>query len=104
MLAADAARSRLIVADAGGTLAGYIATTIQEDGTGYVDFLATDPAHRRQGIAACLLAAALNWLFGDCRVQSAHLTVTDDKAVARRLYERAGFRLHISGIPADLYR
>jgi ribosomal protein S18 acetylase RimI-like enzyme len=104
MLAGDPARSRLLVAEAGGIVAGYLAATVQEDGTGYVDFLATDPAFRRQGIATALLSAGLAWLFAERRAPSAHLTVSDDKAGARRLYERAGFRLHLSGIPADLFR
>jgi ribosomal protein S18 acetylase RimI-like enzyme len=104
MLADDPARSRLLVAEAGGLFAGYLAATVQEDGTGYVDFLATDPAFRRQGIATDLLSAGLAWLFGERQVPSACLTVSDDKAGARRLYERAGFRLHLSGIPADLLR
>ena len=104
LLADDPARSRLLVAEAGGIVAGDLAATVQEDGTGYVDFLATDPAFRRQGIATALLSAGLAWLFAERRAPSAHLTVSDDKAGARRLYERAGFRLHLSGIPADLFR
>lgn len=104
MLAADAERACLMVVAAEGAPAGYVAATVQQDGTGYIDFLATDPAYRRRGVAGTLLTAALAWLFDDRRVPSAHLTVTDDKAVARRLYERCGFRLHTSGIPADLYR
>jgi ribosomal protein S18 acetylase RimI-like enzyme len=88
--------------DRDGSFAGYLAATIQEDDTGHIDYLATAPARRGRGIATGLLAEAMRWLFEQHRVATAHLTVRDDKSTARHLYECAGFRLHVSGIPADL--
>ena len=51
------------------------------------------PGHRRQGVAASLLAAALAHARALPGVSWAHLSVSATAPGARRVYERAGFRL-----------
>jgi RimJ/RimL family protein N-acetyltransferase len=51
------------------------------------------PGHRRQGVAASLLAAALAHARALPGVAWAHLSVSATAPGARRVYERAGFRL-----------
>lgn len=67
---------------------GYAAGQVQGDGTGYLDFTAVDPTHRRRGIAAALLAD----LIGRLGAPRYALTVSERHESARRLYERLGFR------------
>lgn len=103
LLARNPATARVLVADApDGALAGYVAAMRQEDGTGYIDFVATAPASRGQGVAGRLLREALRWLFAELEVPAVFLTVAEDKLTARGLYERAGFRRHLTGIPYEL--
>lgn len=79
-------------------IAGYVLAGIGEDGTeGFIHFLAVDAAHRGRGIGHRLLQSALAWLFGTVDVPRVGLTVRDGLADARALYERAGFRLDVSG-------
>jgi GNAT superfamily N-acetyltransferase len=59
---------------------------------GYVDFLAVEPAARRRGVAAALLRAAVDWSLAQPGAQAVTLTVRDDRAAARALYESLGFR------------
>ena len=58
----------------------------------YVEALAVDTPHRGQGIGALLLRDAAEWSLARGRTRMA-LHVLQRNAVARRLYERAGFRL-----------
>ena len=51
------------------------------------------PGHRRQGVAAELLQAALRHARTLPGVSWVHLSVSSAAAAARRLYERAGFEL-----------
>lgn len=51
------------------------------------------PPHRRRGVAAALLDAALAHARSLPGVEWVHLGVSDAAPVARRLYERAGFRI-----------
>ncbi|HSQ01097.1 MAG TPA: GNAT family protein [Candidatus Dormibacteraeota bacterium] len=51
------------------------------------------PAHRRQGVAASLLGAALAHARSLPGVAWAHLSVSESAPAARRVYERAGFQL-----------
>ncbi len=65
---------------------------------GFIDYLAVKPSARGQGIGARLLRTALRWIFDDRRLPQAALTVSDWRTGAQRLYEQAGFVLHVSGI------
>jgi len=51
------------------------------------------PTHRRQGVGAALLQAALAYARALPGVSWAHLSVSSAAPAARRLYERAGFRV-----------
>jgi RimJ/RimL family protein N-acetyltransferase len=51
------------------------------------------PSHRRRGVAAELLQAAIGHARSLPGVAWVHLTVTSAAPAARRLYERAGFEL-----------
>ncbi len=53
--------------------------------------LATDPAHRGQGLAGALLAAAMGRLAAG-GVRTLTLEVAADNPSARAVYDRAGFR------------
>jgi ribosomal protein S18 acetylase RimI-like enzyme len=57
----------------------------------YVDALATDPAHRRRGVARALLAEA-DRLAAEAGLDGVALDTGIDNRAARRLYESAGFR------------
>ena len=59
----------------------------------YVDALATDPAHRRRGVARALLAEA-DRLAAEAGLAGVALDTGIENRAARRLYERAGFSLH----------
>ncbi len=49
------------------------------------------PGHRRRGIGALLLEAAISRARSMAGVSCVHLAVSDSTLAARRLYERAGF-------------
>ncbi len=51
------------------------------------------PGHRREGLAAALLEAALRHATTLPGVEWAHLSVSSEAPAARRLYERLGFRI-----------
>ncbi len=58
----------------------------------YVDALATDPAHRRRGVARALLGEA-DRLAAEAGLAGVALDTGIENRAARRLYERAGFSL-----------
>ncbi len=64
---------------------------------GFIDYLAVRPAARGHGIGRSLLQTALRWVFETRRLPQAALCVTGWRDDARRLYERAGFRLSATG-------
>lgn len=81
-----------IVADDAGRLVGYAAGEVHEDGEGFLDFLAVDPAARRTGLGRRLVIAITRTLLAESPLQRVALTVQDHRAPARALYERLGFR------------
>lgn len=60
------------------------------------------PTHRRQGIAALLLAAAIAHARSTPGVDWVQLGVTSEASAARRVYERAGFETW--GVEPDALR
>ncbi len=96
-------RRVLLVAEAGGEIAGYLSATPE----GLIPALFLAPAYRRQGIGARLLDAAKAHFPGGLS-----LTVFEANAEARRFYEREGLVEDPSGrdedteegIPMLLYR
>lgn len=85
----DPAKRRL-VAERDGQLLGYVAVERQADGSGYIDFLGVDPAHRRQGLGAQLVRAGVAALAELGCVQF-DLTVREENTGARALYASLGF-------------
>ncbi|MFJ8435329.1 GNAT family N-acetyltransferase [Kitasatospora sp. NPDC094019] len=74
-----------------GRLVG-IGLVVSAPGCAGVFCMATDPAHRRQGIAGAILHVGARW----ARARGAgtlYLQVMADNAGARRLYERVGFEV-----------
>jgi ribosomal protein S18 acetylase RimI-like enzyme len=62
-----------------------------ESGSGYVDFIGTDPSVRGRGIGADLLASGIDWMLSAPTTQKINLTVNADNVAARHLYETFGF-------------
>jgi mycothiol synthase len=86
----DAHRLYLAVED--GSVLGYHFCKIDPAaGSGYVDFIGTDPSVRRRGFGADLLAAGCDWMLSAPAIQKINLTVNADNAAARALYEKFGF-------------
>lgn len=79
-----------LVTEIDGAVVGYVALEEQADGSGYVDFLGVDEAHRGAGIGGGLVAAGVAALRerGCGRI---HLTVREANTAARALYARLGF-------------
>jgi len=83
---------RLFLAAADGQLLGYHFCKIEPAaGSGYVDFIGTDPSARSRGIGADLLAAGVDWMLSAPATQKINLTVNSDNVPARSLYEKFGF-------------
>jgi ribosomal protein S18 acetylase RimI-like enzyme len=83
---------RLFLAVQEGQLLGYHFGKIEPaSGSGYVDFIGTDPAARGRGIGADLLASGLEWMLSAPTTQKVSLTVNADNISARHLYEKFGF-------------
>jgi GNAT superfamily N-acetyltransferase len=79
-------------------LLGYVCVSVNAaPREGFIDYLAVRPAARGRGIGQRLLQTALRWSFADRGLPQAALCVTEWRADARRLYERAGFRLSATG-------
>ncbi len=98
----DAGRGRrVLVTPAAGPPAGYACAEARLDETGYVHYLAVDPARRRQGLGRRLLLAALHWLHVERGLRETVLTVAD-RNDARDLYAQAGFTRIATGQPIDL--
>ncbi len=85
----DAEHPRL-VAVADDTVVGYVAVEKEPDGSGYIDFVAVEPSHRRRGIGAGLIGAGVVALEG-LGAEPVCLTVREDIAGARELYASLGF-------------
>ncbi|MCT1556863.1 GNAT family N-acetyltransferase [Helcobacillus massiliensis] len=82
---------RTLVADSSpgssdGKVIGFI-TGQEDDGDIYLDFLAVDPAHRRQGVARRLIGALAAHLPG----KDMTLTVADTSEAALALYDALGW-------------
>lgn len=82
--------SVLVAVDDDGSLLGYVASDVQADGTGYVDFIGTAPAARRRGVARALLAEQLR-RWAAAGVAASNLTVREDSEGAQALYEGLGY-------------
>lgn len=88
--------SRFRVAAPGGPVVGY-AITGRAGRRGFLQRLAVDPAHQRQGIGRALGVDALRWL-RRWRVEHAVVNTQVGNAAALTLYESMGFRREASGL------
>ncbi|MGM7670087.1 GNAT family N-acetyltransferase [Microbacterium sp. A93] len=75
-----------------GTLLGYAAGTLQDDGQAYVDFTAVAPAARRQGLGRRLVVELVRALLAAGSPQQVHLTVRESRTPAHQLYLSLGMR------------
>lgn len=77
----------------GDELAGFLISYVQpvHPDRGYISVVATDPPHRRRGIASALMTAALDgfWKMG---FERAAIDVAEDNPAAIAAYEKMGFR------------
>jgi ribosomal protein S18 acetylase RimI-like enzyme len=81
--------ARFRVAVTGRDIVGYAITGCASD-SGYLQRLAVHPAHQRRGIAAALVADALQWLLAS-GATSASVNTQEANERALSLYERLGF-------------
>ncbi|MEO9246637.1 GNAT family N-acetyltransferase [Citricoccus nitrophenolicus] len=82
----------VVAEDGDGTLLGYAAGTLQDDGSAYVDFTAVDPAVRRRGLGRRLVVELVRVLLEAGRPELVHLTVRESRAAAHALYLSLGMR------------
>lgn len=86
---------RVWVAEAGSTVAGFVAARLDRDeNLGEIYMIAVDPDHQRHGIASTLMDHSLQWI-KDSGITLAMVETGGDPghAPARRAYEQAGFVL-----------
>jgi RimJ/RimL family protein N-acetyltransferase len=83
----------LVAHDDGGGLAGVVTVKPAEDldGAGHISYLVVAPEHWGTGVAATLLAAAVDQM-RDRGYERGQLRVVVDNHRARRFYERSGWR------------
>ncbi|MCP3937114.1 MAG: GNAT family N-acetyltransferase [Actinomycetia bacterium] len=79
------------VAEADARVVAYAIAEVQADGTGYIDFLGTDPGEQRKGHGRAAISAACSMLV-ERGCEEAHLTVRETNMGARTLYAALGFR------------
>jgi ribosomal protein S18 acetylase RimI-like enzyme len=88
----DGSRVVLVADDGHGGVAGYAAGEVHDDGEGFIDFVAVDPASRGTGVGRQLVVAITRQLLDRSMLGRVCLTVQDHRTPARTLYERLGFR------------
>jgi ribosomal protein S18 acetylase RimI-like enzyme len=88
----DGSRVVLVADDGHGGVAGYAAGEVHDDGEGFIDFVAVDPAMRGTGVGRQLVVTITRQLLERSMLGRVGLTVQDHRTPARALYERLGFR------------
>ena len=89
-------KSRFRIAERDGTVVGY-AVTGRAGSQGFLQRLATDPAHQGAGVASSLVVDALHWA-ARRRVRRVLVNTQEGNARALALYRQLGFEL----TPTDL--
>lgn len=72
--------------------AGMATVSVQDD-IGKIGLVAVDAKFRGNGIATSLMSDIDNWLAGSQGVGTCEVVTQGENAVARRLYEKVGFKL-----------
>lgn len=85
-----------LVVERDGTVVGYAAGQLQDDGEAYIDFMAISDSFRRSGLGAGLLGELARALVAAGNPRIVHLTVEDSRAPARALYDSLGMRREAS--------
>jgi ribosomal protein S18 acetylase RimI-like enzyme len=85
--------SATLIAHRGGIDVGLARIFAEPDAPGRMHLVSlwVDPGYRRRGVAHALVDGAVAWAV-DHRAREVILWVADQNTVARRLYERIGFR------------
>ncbi len=87
---------RVLIADSGGRVAGYVLYRRTDAEEGYIWVLAVGREDRGRGIGAALTVRAAKRLFAE-GVDHVDLKTEDDNSDAIRLYRRLGFRQTTAG-------
>jgi ribosomal protein S18 acetylase RimI-like enzyme len=82
-------------------LAGQIRVIKNWNGYAYIDNVAVDPKHRKQGIGRALIARAVEWA-KERKLPGMMLETQNNNVPACCLYERCGFELR--GFDTHLYK
>ncbi len=82
----------VFIADRTGVVDGYVACQPTAERSGRIQLIGVDPAVRRQGVGASLIAAAVNW-FASKGVAQVDVVTQARNMAALRLYERGGFQI-----------
>lgn len=82
----------VVAVDPGGSLLGYAAGRLQDDGQAYVDFTAVVPGARRRGLGRWLVIDLAARLVAAGQPGMVHLTVRESRTAARALYLSLGMR------------
>ncbi len=88
----------VVAADGREVLGFAVAASEAEGALGELQFLGVREDCRGKGLGRGLLRSAVTWLIDEAHAPRIALNVDADLRVARRLYERVGFRLQFSGI------
>jgi len=91
----------IFFAYAGDELAGQIRVLKFWNGYAYIDDLAVDTKHRRQGVGRALISSAVEWARSK-GLPGMMLETQNNNAAACRLYESCGFELR--GFDMNLYK
>jgi N-acetylglutamate synthase len=75
---------------AGSTLVA-VALLTHDGRKGWINRLAVDPAYRRRGLAARLIAEAERWFLEDQGLQVWSALIESSNAASRSLFERLGY-------------
>ena len=94
---AEAKKARVIIAEEGDVLAGFVILHVEQDEEGRIGYVVTldvEPALRRRGVAGSLMGEVEKLArSAECTAMVLHVFTGNDAAI--RFYARAGFaRLH----------
>ncbi len=82
----------VVAEDSTGTVLGYAAGSLQDDGQAYVDFTAVVPEARRHGLGRRLMIGLAERLLAAGDPGMLHLTVRESRKAAHALYLSLGMR------------